>query len=216
MKRFIAIITLVFALCTGVSAQTGAAHKHEQFDMLLGLNIGIGGIATGKVLDGGSGSFALSADAGVTFDFYISNYLSVNTGILLHPEAHLIMEDNMKKNYTAGFKLSDYAAMPLCISLPIMAHFNVPRVEWLYLGFGVAINIPLVGMLDSLDDNIDITIDTKGPVFVSLPIDIGFDLIRHNGNGMRFFFRITPTILEKGAVVPIGCVWQIYNWKIFK
>jgi hypothetical protein len=212
MKRVIAVIVLVFALCAAAGAEVGGTHKHEQFDMLLGLNLGLGGIATGTVLEGGSGSFALSADAGLTFDFYISKYLSVNTGILLHPEGHLIIEDNMKKNYTAGFTLSDYTATPLCISLPIMAHFNAPRFEWLYLGFGITINIPLAGMLDSLDDDID----TKGDVFVGLPIDIGFDLIQHNENGIRFFFRITPTVLEKGTVVPIGCVWQIYNWKIFE
>jgi hypothetical protein len=193
MKRFIAIIALVFALCRGVIAQTGETHKHEQFDMLLGLNLGFGGIDTGTVLEGGSGSFALSADVGLTFDFYIFNYLSVNTGILLHPEGHLIMEDNMKKNYTSGFKLSDYAATPLCISLPIMAHFNTPRLEWLYLGLGTAINIPLIGMLDSLDYDID----TKGEVFVSLPIDIGFDLIQRNKNGMRFFSELRRLFLKK-------------------
>jgi hypothetical protein len=92
-----------------------------------------------------------------------------------------------------------------------MAHLNMPRFEWLYLGFGLTINIPLIGMLDSLDGGID----TKGNLFVSLPIDIGFDLMPNKKNGMRFFFRITPTILERGTVVPIGFVWQIYNWKIF-
>jgi hypothetical protein len=92
-----------------------------------------------------------------------------------------------------------------------MAHLNMPRLEWLYLGFGLTINIPLVGMLDSLEDGID----TRGDLFVSLPIDIGFDLMQNKKNGMRFFFRITPTILEHGTVVPIGFVWQIYNWKIF-
>jgi hypothetical protein len=212
MKRFVAIAVAIFTLGSGASAQTDKTHKHEQFDMLLGLNLGLGGIATGNIVKGGSGTFALSVDMGLTFDFYIFNYLSVNTGILLHPEAHLIIEDNMQKNYTSDFTLSDYAAVPLCISLPIMAHLNIPRLEWLYLGFGLNINIPLMGMLDSLDDDID----TKGNVFVGLPIDIGSDLMQQNKNGMRFFFRITPTILENGIVVPVSCVWQIYNWKIFR
>jgi hypothetical protein len=57
-------------------------------------------------------------------------------------------------------------------------------------------------------------IDTKGDFFVGLPIDIGFDLVKPGRGGGRFFFRITPEFHEKGTVLPIGFIWQMYNWKI--
>jgi hypothetical protein len=52
-------------------------------------------------------------------------------------------------------------------------------------------------------------------VFLSLPIDIGFDFIRPGRGGPRVFFRITPTFHKGGIIVPVGLMWQIYNWKVF-
>jgi hypothetical protein len=56
--------------------------------------------------------------------------------------------------------------------------------------------------------------DTNGDFFVGLPIDIGFDFVKPGRGGGRFFFRITPEFHEGGTVLPIGFIWQIYNWKI--
>jgi hypothetical protein len=55
----------------------------------------------------------------------------------------------------------------------------------------------------------------KGDFFVGLPIDIGFDSVKPGRGGGRFFFRITPEFHKKGVAVPIGFIWQIYNWKIY-
>jgi hypothetical protein len=47
-----------------------------------------------------------------------------------------------------------------------------------------------------------------------LPIDFGFDFIKAGKGGSRFFFRVTPEFHKNGTTIPIGFIWQIYNWKI--
>jgi hypothetical protein len=86
----------------------------------------------------------------------------------------------------------------------------VPKLEWLYTGIGLNLNIPILGMFDSLTGE-----NTKGDFFIGLPIDLGFDFIKAGRGGGRFFFRITPEFHENGTTLPIGFIWQIYNWKIY-
>ena len=149
-------------------------------------------------------------DFGLTYDFYLFYWLSFNTGIMFHEDVYAILE----QDFDADGSFTDIAATPTCITIPIGAHFNIPKVEWLYAGIGLTLNIPVASLLDSADPSFK-EIDTKGPFFVGLPIDIGFDFVRVGRGGARFFFRITPEFHKKGTVVPIGFIWQINNWKLY-
>jgi hypothetical protein len=220
MKKLFYIVALLGVITKAIfaqevnsdtTAQDEKIYRHQQFDMLIGINAGFGGMMTGGILDGKKGTLALSFDIGLNYDFYVLDWVSVNTGLLLHPEGHLVLDKDVAKIDHKDFNMVDYAAMPLCLTIPIAVHINIPCADWLYTGLGLNINIPLVSLLDSA--NLDI--DTKGDVFLSLPIDLGFDMIRADKGGARFFFRVTPTFLAKGVVVPVGFIWQIYNWKIY-
>jgi hypothetical protein len=213
-KNGLLALVLASVLVGGIFAQERdpAAAKHQSFDMLLGLNLGIGvspnmGELFSAISDSRipKGNYAMIFDFGLTYDFYLFNWLSFNTGLLLHPDVYLILSQDLENvdNFT------DIAATPLCLTIPLAAHINVPKVEWLYAGIGLSLNFPIVGMFDGLAE-----IDTKGDFFVGLPIDIGFDFVKPGRGGGRFFFRITPEFHEKGTALPIGFIWQIYNWKI--
>jgi hypothetical protein len=223
MKKVFAIITVAMVMSTvafaqeekpqqEVNVQKETVHKHKPSDMLLGLNFGLGltsNIGDFFTTSGGSmpkGNYAFTFDFGLTYDFYLFNWLSFNTGLLLHPDIYLILDQKLEE--VGSF--SDIASSPLCLTIPLASHVNVPKVEWLYAGIGLNLNIPITGMLDG-----SFGADTKGDFFIGLPIDIGFDFIRVGKGGGRFFFRIAPEFHKKGTVVPVGFIWQIWNWKIY-
>jgi hypothetical protein len=218
-KKGLLVLVLASVLAGGIFAQEenekpAAVHKHQSFDMLLGLNYGmgitpnLGDWAKFIVDDEGSipqGNYAFTFDFGLTYDFYLFSWLSFNTGFLLHPDIYaLLSKDVDNEDFT------DIAATPICLTIPLSVHINVPKVEWLYAGIGLNFNIPMFGMLDGVAEA-----DTKGDAFVSLPIDIGFDYVRPGRGGGRFFFRFTPEFHKGATAVPIGFIWQIYNWKLF-
>jgi len=206
-------------------------HRHQPFDVLVGLNGGFGITPSffeliGNLASGSGniklGNYALTMDFGLTGEFYLFPWLSFNTGLFLHPDFYLLLE----KDFAIG--------IPICLTIPIGVHVNVPYVEWLYAGIGLSLNIPLFSPFDDLMKQLpdlakDLTqeysgIDLnnlKGDFFVGLPIDIGFDFFsdkkpgRKEG-GMRFFFRITPEFHNNGmTTVPIGFVWQVWNFNVF-
>jgi hypothetical protein len=218
-KRLTALALAVF-IAGGVFAQekgTDAVHKHQPFDILLGLNFGLGitpNIGDFFSLgDGGesslNGNYAFTVDFGLTCDFYLFNWLSFNTGVLAHPDIYLIFSGD-SSNVDS---FTDIAATPLCLTIPLAAHVNIPKLEWLYAGIGLNFNIPIVSILNATGSMEGV--DMKGDFFVSLPIDIGFDFVRPGRGGGRFFFRINPEFHPAGTAVPIGFIWQIYNWKIY-
>jgi len=214
MKNKLLILVLAVCITGGLFAQgadSDSVHKHEPFDMLIGINFGLG--LTPNIFsafsggDISKGNYALVFDFGLTFDFYLFNWLSFNSGLMLHPDIYLILDQNWDDD---NISFTDIAATPLCLTIPLMAHVNVPYVEWLYAGIGLNLNFPITSLLDSVAKDVD----TKGDFFVGVPIDIGFDMIKPGKGGSRFFFRITPEIHKKGTAIPIGFIWQIYNWKI--
>jgi hypothetical protein len=217
-KKGVLALVLASVLAGGIFAQEDI-HKHQPFDMLLGLNFGMGITPNmgGLVRDLSNsripkGNYAITFDFGITYDFYLFNWLSFNTGLLLHPDIYAVLD----QDFNNVDSLTDIAATPFCLTIPLAVHINVPKVEWLYAGIGLNLNIPLVGMLDNTMAAVGAgEIDTKGDFFVGLPIDIGFDYVKPGRGGGRFFFRITPEFHENGTAVPIGFMWQIYNWKIF-
>jgi hypothetical protein len=221
-KKWVLVAVLAACIAGGVFAQEESGkpvlvHKHQPFDMLLGLNFGLG--ITPNIGDLFSisantipkGNYALTFDVGLTYDFYLFNWLSFSTGLLLHPDVYVILDQDLSgvSNFT------DIVASPLCLTIPFAAHVNVPKAEWLYAGIGLNLNIPLSGMLDSVVSDMGGDFETKGDFFVGLPIDLGFDFVKPGRGGGRFVFRLTPEFHKKGTAVPIGFIWQIYNWKIY-
>jgi hypothetical protein len=168
--------------------------KHQFPDNYFGVALGFGGM---RFFDRG----ILTGALGVSYDFYPNDRVSINTGFLLHTE--LYQEKNL-------LTANEAMVSPLCFTIPFGVHFNMPKVEWLYAGVNLAINIPIMD-LNSGDKNAF----SQKDVFISLPIDLGFDFIKPGRGGPRVFFRITPTFHKDGIAVPIGLVWQIYNWKVF-
>jgi hypothetical protein len=210
VKKGLLVLVFAAAVAGGVSAQDETIHKHQPFDMLLGFNFGIGvtpNIGDIFTIENSipEGNYAVIWDIGLTYDFYLFNWLSFNTGLLLHPDIYVILD----QDYENVDSFTDIAASPFCLTIPLAAHVNIPKVEWLYAGIGLSLNVPISGIFDGLTG-----VDTKGDFFVGLPIDIGFDFVEPGKGGGRFFFRITPEFHEKGTAVPIGFIWQIYNWKI--
>jgi len=223
MKRS-SMLALLLAAVVGAGA-FAQEQKHRPFDVLLGFNLGSGiSPGFGELLFSSisdqtipKGAYAVTFDAGVTADFYLFNWLSFTSGLLLHPDIYLTLDQEL----TGVKKFTDIAATPLCLTIPLAAHVNVPKVEWLYLGLGLNLNLPLVSMLDAAVDTVSETtgvnldIDTKGKFFVGLPIDVGCDFVEPGGGGTRLFLRVTPEFHEKGTAIPIGIVWQVWNWKLF-
>ena len=208
-NKLFGLAILAIALILGMTGTRAFAQeeKHQQFDVLMGLNFGMGITPNvGRLFSGDipSGNYALTFDFGLTGDFYIFNWLSLNTGLLLHPDIYLTLDRDVEVD---NFK--DIAAAPLCLTVPLMVHVNIPRAEWLYMGIGLNFNFPITGMFDSIAD-----VDTKGNFFVGLPIDLGFDFVQPGSGGVRFFFRVTPEFHEYGKALPVGFVWQIWNWKL--
>jgi hypothetical protein len=215
MKKAVLIFSLLLLGVMAFAQVTDEdVHKHQPFDMLLGLNLGVGiSPNVGELVSSLSdqrlpkGNYAAIYDFGLTYDFYLFSWLSFSTGSLLHADMYIILDHDLKN----VDKVTDIAAAPVCLTIPLMVHFNIPKVEWLYAGFGLNFNIPIMSMLDSVVSSID----TKGDPFVGLPIDIGFDFVKPGRGGGRFFFRITPEFHKNGTTLPIGFIWQIYNWKIY-
>jgi len=204
----------VLALVFGMTGMAAFAHeeKHQSSDVLIGLNFGIG--ATPNISDIlrikeekiPQGNYALISDFGLTGDFYLFNWLSFNTGLLLHPDLYVLLDQDLDTDKS----FTDIAATPLCLTIPLAVHINIPKVEWLYMGMGLSLNFPIKSLLDPVVEDVD----TKGAFFVGLPIDLGFDFVRAGGGGARFFFRVTPEFHEHGTTMPIGFIWQVWNWKV--
>jgi len=203
-KKSLIVLVIAVVIAGEAFAQE---EKHQQFDVFMGLNLGMGVTPNAGRLftkDIPSGNYALTFDFGLTGDFYIFRWLSLNTGLLLHPDIYLTLDRDVEVD-----DFTDIAATPLCLTVPLMMHINIPGAEWLYMGVGLNLNFPIAGMFDSIAD-----VDTKGDFFVGLPIDIGFDFIKPGRGGARFFFRVTPEFHEHETAIPVGFVWQIYNWKL--
>jgi hypothetical protein len=209
LKRGILILIITAVLAGNLSAQekSNAGSRHQSFDMLLGFDFGFGLTPNiGGMFNLKKGNYAVIADIGINYDFYLLNWLSFNTGLLLHEDVYLLLEQDLSN----GTKLADVVAAPTCLTIPFAAHINVPALDWLYAGVGLNLNIPLFSTLKGSPGW-----DPKGDFFIGLPIDLGFDLTKPNTSNGRFFFRVTPEFHKRGTVVPIGFIWQTNNWKIY-
>jgi hypothetical protein len=218
MKKFIGLLIMAGVFSTAVFAQEGGQHKYEPFDMLIGINLGSGGAIAGNLMkpDGstGNGSLIFTFDTGFTYDFYIFYWLSVNTGLLFHQQVLAIWKEEYNDMSDSLF---NFLQDPFCLTIPLQAHVNVPRAEWLYAGLGVSINIPLFSYTEKMAEFWGVREEgrsRKGKTFFALPIDLGFEIENLSKGESRFFFRFTPTFIEGTALFPIGFIWQIYKFRI--
>jgi len=130
------LIVLVLAVVITGGLFSQEEHKHQPLDVLLGLNFGLGitpniGQLFSKNIP--KGNYALTFDFGLTGDFYLNNWLSFNTGLLLHPDIYLTLSQGVEVD-----DFRDISAAPLCLTIPIAAHINIPKAEWLYMGHVLA------------------------------------------------------------------------------
>ena len=133
--------------------------KRRQFlDNYFGIGIGAGGM---RMNDNGIFTAAL----GVSTDFYLNDWVSLNTGLLFHTE--LYSDHNLLTN-------EEPMVTSFCFTIPFGVHFNIPKVEWLYTGVNMAINIPIADLRSPRVQDFS----SRGDVFISLPIDLGFDFIK--------------------------------------
>ena len=208
-KKALFVLVLVALLSGSVFAKE---HRHKSGSMLLGIDLGLGITPSiSKVREDviPAKDYAVAFDVGVNFDYYLFPWLSFNSGLFVHSGIYLLLNKPLILIGDSNF--TDWAKTPVCFTLPIMAHINIPVVEFLYLGAGLTLNFPFRSMLDSEFP----TVDTKGTFFVGIPLDFGFDFVKPGKGGARFFFRLTPEIHEGGGKpVLFGFMWQIYNFKL--
>jgi len=206
MPKKLFLIIVILLLFTGNVFST--EHKHEKFDMLLGLGLGEGispNLLLFFILDQElQNDYALYVEFGLNFDFYINKYLSINSGLLyrMNMYGYSYIDKDTGED-------SDGVALPLCLTFPFAIHLNIPRMEFLYVGVGVHFNVPLFGLFESYLDY-----DTRGKPFIGIPIDLGFDFMRPGGEGPRLFLRIIPEIHRQNTVVPVGVFVQFNNRKL--
>jgi hypothetical protein len=242
MKKLVGLLAAVLVLPAAIFAQDARVYRYEPFDMLVGVNVGAGmGLGghifkpdqtTGNSSPGyeyeapalGNGYLMGYSDLGLTYDFYIFNWLSANSGLLFHSQWSLIWKEAYN-DPDLEIKTEDALQYTAYLTIPLQAHINVPRAEWLYAGLGLNLNIPLYSPLEKTAQFTGLSADDvpkKGPFFVSLPIDVGFDFVKPKEGGARLFLRITPNFIkghtdENGnEKVPttFGVIWQIYNFRI--
>jgi hypothetical protein len=175
--------------------------RFQPFDMLLGLSSGAGINMGGDPFSQKKGFFIMNADLGVSYDFYVFSWLSAGSGLFLHLHASEVLKEDIDKN--SYFSFIDGLWVPLCITLPLMAHINVPHAEWLYVGAGLNVNIPLFNLMEtvSLPDS------PSNAVFLSVPIEVGIDFATAR-SPKRFVLRIMPNMLESGTLLSFGFMYQ--------
>lgn len=213
MTKKLFLVLLIAILLSGSLFAADRQHKHESGNMLLGINLGTSfspNIFKLAKDDLPTANYGVVFDFGLTFDFYLFSWLSLNTGAHFYSGAYLFWDAALNAIVTGG-DVFKYAKLPICVTIPIMAHINVPFVEWLYLGGGINLNIPV-----SSWTFIDTTYgyEAKGKFYIGVPLDFGFDFIKAGRGGSRLFFRFTPEFHSGETVLLTGFIWQIYNFKL--
>jgi len=208
-KKILLVLLLVTLLAGGAFAKE---NRHKSGDMLLGIDIGAGVTLKGlkSITDETmpKGYYGIAFDAGLNFDFYLLPWFSLNGGVFVRPGLYVLLNTNAD----FGKDFFDVAKTPICLTFPLMAHFNIPKADFLYLGAGVNLNIPVASI--SISDG-----SFAGKFYLGIPIDFGFDYIKAGKGGGRFFFRVTPEFHfdrddRDGKPVVFSFMWQIYNFKI--
>ena len=212
IKKFF-LISLLITLLSGNAFTLDS--RHQSGDILLGIDLGLG--VTGrfsKITDDvmPKGNYAAIIDAGINVDYYILNWLSVSSGILVRSGIYMLLDMPLTDSNLGakGLRYVDYARTPICLTIPVMTHVNIPHIDFLYLGAGLNLNFPVASWINS-----DIPgFDTKGKFFLSIPLDIGIDFVKPGKGGWRLMFRATPEFHKGKNPILLGFIWQVYNFKI--
>ena len=217
MAKKIFLLFILVTLLAGSVFAKGHQDKYQSGSMLLGIDLGTGITPNIYTVTENSipiGDYGFAFDLGVNFDYYMFKWLSLNSGLFVRPGMYLLLDKPITKAELSATNVTDWAKTPICFTVPVMAHLNVPKLDFLYAGAGVNLNFPVASILDG-EPSIDV--DTKGSFFLGIPIDIGFDFVKAGGGGSRFIFRVTPEIHHGGGTpVLIGFMWQLYNFRLRK
>jgi hypothetical protein len=221
MKKMAGIVFLVVGLSSAGFAQEGSSatseqaanHRYAPYDMLLGFAGGGGFNMSGNITELKEGYIVANGYMGVNYDFYFLNWLSASSGLYVLEHISLVLKEDIPIG--SDLTLTELIQSPICITIPLAAHVNVPSLERLYLGVGANFNIPLFNLLKTSPEAKNLGLpDTKGSFFVSLPIDIGIDMARGTGS-RRFVFRVTPNFLKSDTLVNFGIMYQS-NIRIYR
>jgi hypothetical protein len=214
MKKMAGIVFLVVGLSSvgfsqensSAESSQAASHRYQPHDMMLGFTSGGSFNKSGDVYDLKEGFLILDGYMGVNYDFYFLNWLSASSGLYLLEHMSIVLKEDLPAN--SDISITEIMQTPVCLTIPVSVHVNMPRAEWLYLGVGAHFNIPLFSLLSTTAkaDGLNLP-DTKGSFFVSLPIDIGIDWAKGTGS-RRFVFRITPNFLKSDTLVTFGIMYQ--------
>ncbi|MDR2600924.1 MAG: hypothetical protein LBC53_00510 [Spirochaetaceae bacterium] len=214
MKKIAIMLIAAVVLHGAVFAQEEAAEEpvakketiHKQGDMLLSIDFGLHGAYSGTPFELKKGSLLFAAEAGAGFDYYALDFLSVSSGLFVHESLSLYLKNDILES--SNIDLGDILKTPFCLSIPIRAHVNIPGAEFLYVGLGLQFNIPLFSILEASVDEKELSdagLDTKGSMFLNMPIDLGFDFIKKGASkGARLTFRIVPTFFKNYTTVGFG------------
>ena len=211
-KKFILVLVLSVLLTGAVFSQ----HKYNSFDMLLGINYGLG--VTTNVYHLFSmpwpvDNYAATVDFGLNYDFYILPWLSVSSGLSSRAGLYFFLDREINDDDN---DLMDVTKTPVSISIPLQVHVNVPNANFLYIGGGVNFNIPVYQITVSglQVGNADINFGERGKFFISTPIELGFDFVKENKGGSRFILRFAPEFHDEGTIFPVGFIWQ-NNFRLY-
>lgn len=205
MKKTVVVLMLGIA-SAALFAQTEVPQtKHKAGDLLLG--IGMAGGVTPNISrlqedPLKKGGYGFNFDIGLNLDYYVNQWFSVSTGSYGRVVNYVALNRSVPRSL-----LSFIWSRPLCLTIPLQAHINIPKAEWLYAGAGLTLNIPVNQFGERHE---------RGDFFVGMPIDIGFDFTKQGSGGGRLFFRISPEFHEFATAFPVGIVWQIKNWQLIK
>jgi hypothetical protein len=209
MKKLLLLLCLSQFLTNFVIA---GEPKHQPQDIDLGINLEV------NFMLGFSEEWEyyqyMGAEFGASIDYYFFNWLSVSSGLTVETGG-LLWEDHYDTlNSSVG------GGAPLYMQIPLAFHINIPKIDWLYVGGGLRGNFVLTD-LNTEEEFMGHKINTDLPPvgYLNYFADIGFDWMKPNRGGSRFFFRISQGILafsEDGVypkLIDIGILYQ-YNFKI--
>jgi len=199
MYRKALLFLIIFSFFSGnIFSQE---NKYDKYEMLIGVGVGLG-LTPDLLIDFyrelisyddyyvyPNRNSAFYFEFGLNVDFYLTNYISINTGFTFRPE-------------TIRFKSGPEYVFPVYVNIPYSVHLNVPNAETLYIGIGVSRYIPVNIIYNNLKQ------------FIGIPVDIGFDFIKSKRGGRRLLFRMTPEFHEKAVLIPFGIYFQTYNWRV--
>jgi len=218
MAKKLFIILALMAAVTGTAFSQFSPHKYNSGDVLLGVNLGINMTPTAYKLaefPWEKANYAATADFGLNLDIYFFPWLSISPGVSAKTGVYVFLDNDIAGD--PQIDLAGIAKTPVCVTSSLLAHINVPLLNFLYIGGGVSINIPLTSwsVTDMKIKDSEVSFGAKGEVFYGFPIEAGFDFVKKNKGGGRFLLRVTPEYHSEGFFMPVGIMWQLYNGRLF-